>query len=377
MAGACGILGEGTPAVKIHHLVKAPENTASSIARRESWDASKPATVYITPERLPDGTHCKAATVIMRSRGCAWWWKSGCTFCGYFNDVRDDVTADDLFAQWQEAKRRTNDFEGCSMVKVYTSGTFFEDQENPPEWQELVLRETHEMGLHLIVEAQAHMCSPEKLAWVASHHPGCTVAIGLEAYDDAVLRFHVNKGFSVKTWHRAIADLRANDLRVKTYLIFKPPFMSEGDALKHTTKWLIEVAPLSDEVSINPMNIQRGTIVDRLFRNREYRPPWLWSLVEMIEQAHQPTATHEARIIVHPTAAGKIRGSHNCGACDKEVAAAIERYSVSRNLSEFKGLNCDCKAVWRTEVAADLALPTPLGTGRDRRLNRVDAMRAP
>ena len=33
------------------------------------------------------------------------------------------------------------------MVKVYTSGTFFEDRENPPEWQEKVLKETYERRL--------------------------------------------------------------------------------------------------------------------------------------------------------------------------------------------------------------------------------------
>ena len=233
------------------------------------------------------------------------------------------------------------------------------------------------MGLHLVVEAQAHMCKPEKLEFLAKHHPGCTVAIGLEAYDDAVLRFHVNKGFSTKTWRKAVKDLKSNGLRVKTYLIFKPPFMSEGDALTHTSKWLVDVAPLSDEVSINPMNIQNRTIVDRLFRNREYRPPWLWSLVEMIEQTHDETFNQDARIIVHPTAGGKIRGAHNCGSCDKHVVAAIERYSVSRNLAEFKGLDCDCKAVWRAEIASDMNLPAPLGTGRDRRGSQVNLMRAP
>ncbi|GIS43817.1 MAG: hypothetical protein Ct9H90mP16_08870 [Candidatus Poseidoniales archaeon] len=38
------------------------------------------------------------------------------------------------------------------MVKVYTSGTFFEDEENPVDWQETVLTETAAMGKHLIVE---------------------------------------------------------------------------------------------------------------------------------------------------------------------------------------------------------------------------------
>ena len=377
MAQASGMLGDGSKAVKVHHLVKAPENTPGSVRKRESWDATELATVYKTPEILPDGTHCTAATVIFRTRGCVWWWKSGCTFCGYFNDVRDDVTADDLFAQWDEAKRRLDDFEGCSMVKVYTSGTFFEDRENPPEWQEAILRETHERGLDLVIEAQAQMCTPEKIAWVAERHPGCTVAIGLEAYDDTVLRFHVNKGFSTKQWHRSIDMLRENGLRVKTYLLFKPPFMSEGDALQHTSKWISQVAPLSDDVSVNPMNIQKRTIVERLFRNREYRPPWLWSLVEMLEQVHDDVSKAGARIIVHPTAGGRIRGAHNCGACDMDIVAAIERYSVSADIGEFAGLDCDCKRVWRTEIDNDLSLPTPLGTGVDRRGSPVDLARAP
>ena len=377
MAQASGMLGDGSKAVKVHHLVKAPENTPESVRRRESWDATEPATVYKTPEILPEGTHCTAATVIFRTRGCAWWWKSGCTFCGYFNDVRDDVTADDLFAQWDEAKRRLDDFEGCSMVKVYTSGTFFEDRENPPEWQEAILKETHERGMHLVIEAQAQMCTPEKIAWVAERHPGCTVAIGLEAYDDAVLRFHVNKGFSTKQWHRSIDMLRQNGLRVKTYLLFKPPFMSEGDALELTSKWVSEVAPLSEDVSVNPMNIQRGTIVDRLYRNREYRPPWLWSLVEMLERIHDDIAESGARIIVHPTAGGRPRGAHNCGSCDADVVAAIERYSVSADIREFANLDCQCRGVWRAEVHSDLYLPAQMGTGRDRRGSAVDLCRAP
>ena len=164
MTQSCGLMGDGKKPVKIHHLVKAPENTPESVASRESWDASKPVTVYKTPENLPDGSPCTAVTVILRTKGCAWWWKSGCTFCGYFNDVRNDVTSEDMFSQWEEAKRRTENFKGCKMVKVYTSGTFFEDRENPPEWQEHVLRETYEMGLHLVVEAQAQMCTEEKVA---------------------------------------------------------------------------------------------------------------------------------------------------------------------------------------------------------------------
>ena len=368
-----GLIQSDSPPLKIHHLVKAPENTPGSIRKRESWDAKEPTVVYNTPERLPDGSYCQATTVIFRTKGCVWWWKSGCTFCGYFNDVRDDVSFDDLMAQWDEAKRQTNDFEGSEVIKIYTSGTFFEDRENPPEWQEAILRETHERGFRLIVEARAEMCTPEKMAWVAERHPGCVVAIGLEAYDDEVLKFHCNKGFSTKQWHRAVETLRTNELEVKTYLLFKPPFMSEGDALHHCINWIKQVAPHSDEISVNPMNIQRNTIVDRLFRNREYRPPWLWSLVEMIRQVHPV----ENRLIVHPTAAGKSRGAHNCGKCDKEVSAAIERYSVSSDIREFDDISCECQKIWSSEIKLDSAIPVPLGIGLNRRMSFEESLMSP
>ena len=97
------LLGEGKKGARIHDLVKAPANTPWARARQQSWDASEPATVYFTPETLADGTPCSAVTVILRTKGCHWWWSSGCTFCGYFNDTRDDVTSQDLHAQWENA----------------------------------------------------------------------------------------------------------------------------------------------------------------------------------------------------------------------------------------------------------------------------------
>nr|MCS5525908.1 archaeosine biosynthesis radical SAM protein RaSEA [Candidatus Poseidoniaceae archaeon] len=326
---------------KIHDLVKAPANTPWAIEKQQSWDAKDPATVYYTPETLADGTPTTALTVILRTKGCHWWWSSGCTFCGYFNDTRDDVTSADLHAQWEKSLARFDDFETMGMVKVYTSGSLLEDREIPVDFQERVLRDCHEMGKELVVESRTEQLTIEKLEWATSINPKFSIAIGLEAYDDEVLRFHVNKGFSIKSWDKAVSNMRQFNLRVKTYLMFKPPFMSEGDALAHGAKWIRDVAERSDEISVNPMNIQRGTVIDRLFRADEYRPPWLWSLIQLIHDVHSfihPTnsgngaADQVCRLIIHPTAGGKVRGAHNCGACDSEVAAAIERYSVSGDI---------------------------------------------
>ncbi len=386
MAGPLRIASEQKRPARIHDLVKAPANTPWALEKKHSWDASYPATVYHTPEMLEDGTLTSAVTVILRTKGCHWWWSSGCTFCGYFNDTRDDVTNEDLHSQWEFAKQKYNDFENHGMVKVYTSGSLLEDREIPVEFQETVLSDCHKLGKELIVESRTEQLAPEKLSWATSINPRFTVAIGLEAYDDEVLRFHVNKGFSLNSWHRAIENLRAANLRVKNYLMFKPPFMSEGDALIQCVKWINAIAENSDEISINPMNIQRGTVIDRLFRSGDYRPPWLWSLIELISRVHpvihpeggkNGDADQVSRLIIHPTAGGKIRGSHNCGNCDKEVVAAIERYSVSGDICEISGLDCSCKKIWQQEVDSDLKFPIPLGTGRARRGSLRERLRSP
>jgi uncharacterized Fe-S cluster-containing MiaB family protein len=72
-----------------------------------------------------------------------------------------------------------------------------------------------------------------------------------------------------------------------------------------------------------------------------------------------------------------VRGAHNCGTCDAEVVAAIERYAVSGDLEEFNGLECTCQKAWAEEVALEHALPTPLGISKPRRGNTLDALRAP
>jgi archaeosine synthase beta-subunit len=372
--------------LKIHDLVKAPANAPWAQERKNSWDARYPATVYYTPETLADGTPTTALTVILRTKGCHWWWSSGCTFCGYFNDTRDDVTSEDLHSQWEFSLAKFDDLDTMGMIKVYTSGSLLEDREIPVDFQERVLKDCHEMGKELVVESRTEQMSEEKLAWATKINPKFSVAIGLEAYDDEVLRFHVNKGFSIKSWDRAVENLQKFGLRVKTYLMFKPPFMSEGDAVVHTAKWIRDVAERSDEISVNPMNIQRGTVIDRLYRANEYRPPWLWSLIHLIEDVHHDIHPSDAgngaddqvsRLIIHPTAGGKTRGAHNCGKCDAEVVGAIERYSVSGDLLELEGLDCDCKQVWQQEVTLDNSIPVPLGVGLNRRGDALAHLRSP
>ena len=74
------LIGNNTKPAKIHHLVKAPANTPWAKEKQQSWDANKPATVYVTPETLPDGTPCSAVTVILRMKAATGGGQAGLHF---------------------------------------------------------------------------------------------------------------------------------------------------------------------------------------------------------------------------------------------------------------------------------------------------------
>jgi radical SAM enzyme (TIGR01210 family) len=89
--------------------------------------------------------------------------------------------------------------------------------------------------------------------------------------------------------------------------------------------------------------VQRGTLVDELFYRKAYRPPWLWSVVEVLKRAHGKT---NSVVTSDPLAAGQARGPHNCGKCDSEFSDAIRNYSLTQDITVFDPLHCDCKSVW-------------------------------
>ena len=96
----------------------------------------------------------------------------------------------DLHSQWEYSLAKFDDFEKMGMVKVYTSGSLLEDREIPVDFQERVLKDCHDLGKELVVESRTEQLSEDKLKWATSINPKFSVAIGLEAYDDEVLKFH-------------------------------------------------------------------------------------------------------------------------------------------------------------------------------------------
>jgi radical SAM enzyme (TIGR01210 family) len=298
-----------------------------------------------------DGVETDAFVIILDGPGCGWSKKVGCTMCGYCNDVRDgEISESSLVEQMSAALDR---FNGESYLKIFTSGSFLDPKEIPIIAQDSIMSlipERKEIS-RVLIESRPEFIESDRLKKMHGFVRNLEVAIGLETSSDIIRTSFIRKGFLWKDYLIGSKKVISAECLLKTYLLLKPPFIGEGQAISDMISSIRDIYrefPLS-RVSINPMNIQSNTPVEKAFLRDLYRPPWLWSIVEVLLRAKEITEG-TMHLMSNPTAGGKKRGSHNCGSCDREVLNAISQFSIDNDPGTLKGLDDCCMDQWRSNV---------------------------
>jgi len=289
-----------------------------------------------------------AFVIIFRTRGCSWALKSGCSMCGYFNDsLWEKISDDDILKQFDVAMKKYN---GEKFVKIFTSGSFLDDNEIKPAVRKKILSRLAENVDKISVESRPEYVTDEKLSGLKKILKGKTfeVGIGLETANDDIRENFLNKGFSFNDYKKAAKTLKKHGFLLKTYVLIKPPFMTEKESIQDAVDTVEKIKNITDLVSFNPTNIQRNTYVSFLWNRRRYRPAWLWSVVDILEKSSK--AANGVRIKCDIAGGGNIRGAHNCKSCDRQFLDAIATFSLSGDTKVFKNLNCDCKERWLDQL---------------------------
>ncbi|HDO19288.1 MAG TPA: TIGR01210 family radical SAM protein [Thermoplasmatales archaeon] len=315
--------------------------------RRVKRDVDPSRLVKCWSERdVISGKECKAFVVIFRTTGCRWSKISGCTMCGYFNDSIDSVSEKDLLSQLGEAISK---YRGEEIIKIFTSGSFLDENEIPFKIQERVLKEFASMKevKKISVETRPDFIDSEKLERLKSivEPKMFEISLGLESANDSILKYAINKGFTFKDYTESVRLLRELDINIKTYILLKPPFLTEMEAIEDCIETCRRISSLTDIISLNPVSIHRNTVVEYLWERKEYTPPWLWSVIEVIKECKGIAPDIELKCDV--TGKGSNRGAHNCKLCTARCLNSVERFSLTQDLRVFDDLECDCIDVWR------------------------------
>ena len=263
--------------------------------------------------------------------------------CGYNVDSSNGISQQNITKQFDSAM---DQLVGISFLKIYTSGSFLDECEITSDTSDHMLKRCADANLRLLFESRPEYVTTERLDRVLAIHDDLEIALGLESSNDNVLRYSINKGFAVEDYEKATAVLNAKGIDVRTYVLLKPPFLTESEAIEDAKATIAFAAKSSKTISLNPVNVQKGTLVERLWRNWAYRSPWLWSVLKVLRESDMKGK----KLICDPTGGGKERGAHNCGKCDEVILDSIRAYSTTQDRSRLGSPECDCRETWESII---------------------------
>lgn len=299
-------------------------------------------------------------TIIFRSGGCTW---SACRMCSYrhekFHETSCDALHTHMRAQLAWVMKEYDPAE-YRMVKIFTSGSFFDPNEVPPAF--LADIASHFRGKLLIAETRPEFITDETLVpFIETLDDGSWkiplyCAIGLETSNDAIREKCINKGFSFRDFTEAAKRAHAAGAGVKAYFLFKPLFLTEAEAVADMKTSMADTVPFAEMISMNPCTVQKRTELEFYWKRGAYRPPYLWSVLTLLAAA-------PVHVTCDPLGGGQKRGPHNCGTCDYDLVKGIRDYSLSGDRDLIDALletRCGCKAEWEYVLAEERPYCMPL-----------------
>jgi len=288
-------------------------------------------------------------TLMLPGAGCEYFKNSGgCTMCGFGNSTQK-YTHGYLFwsgvfkAMYSFAEKKAN-LSAPQELFIYNGGSFWNDKEIPLKFQEYLCHRVAENPsiTRLFIENRCEYIQREKIINAMNILGGkrLSIGIGLESQDDYVRNHIIGKGLSRRSFEEKVKLIKKFGAEVVVYIFLKPIGLSEKEALEETLSSIRYVMSLGvQEIHLSCAFVQENTKMAVEFHNGNFKPPTLWSILEIIEQVKKnrwPVLIGDFTDEPPPIAIPE-----NCPECSPIIHQAIEQYRRTRILGKIP--ECGCK----------------------------------
>jgi radical SAM enzyme (TIGR01210 family) len=207
----------------------------STAAERDAWivsrrgernvvDPLKPYAFLVEEERTAAGEVSSVATVFLTNRECPW----RCTMCDLWrNTLTESVPAGAIPAQIDYALERLGT---ARTIKLYNSGSFFDPKAIPEEDYRAIAGRVAGFE-RVIVECHPALVGERCVRFKDLLAGRLEVAMGLETAQPEILE-RLNKRMTLDLFERAALFLQRNEIDLRVFVLVKPPFMLDKDALE-------------------------------------------------------------------------------------------------------------------------------------------------
>lgn len=308
-----------------------------------------------------------ALTITLSPTGCDWAQKGGCTMCGEFEGsykekilVKDPKFHISQFAMaisnpniWTAARLENRDI---SWLRINQEGNFFNEAEMNRTAQLAILNlAVHIYGIKKItVESRPQYITERTISDIAKIFKNSNIdfeiGMGLEAQNEIIRNVCINKQEKNLDYINAVRLLKKYGISPLAYIIIKPPFLTEAEAIDEA----VETAHFAHEIgferiSFEPMSIHPYTLIDLLRQTGDYYAPWLWSVVEIaIRCSDISDIVGIGGVGYYPIPSSYAHNYCNVSEdCNEQFLKAIMEYNRTRNITAFSNLSCRCKTEWQ------------------------------
>ena len=298
------------------------------------------------------GKNYKRAVIYLLSNGCEWARKSacGCTMCGHLTKQtrsHEPLNGSETIEQIKREFKKI-DFNKIPILNLYNNGSFYNPNEIPSDVRTKILQiiNSEKYINTLVVESRPEFINEEVIKETRRIIPEkrIEIAIGLETVDDFARIISINKGFNLKQFDEAAAIISKYDLNLRVYVLLKPPFFSEKEAILEairTIKYAFSAGAAT--VSLEAVTVQPYTLTEYLFSNGLYELPWLWSIVEVIRETYNLGKICLGLFQFYPP---PNYVPHNCAKCSDKIFDGMNKYNQTLDINSFEGISCECSKIW-------------------------------
>lgn len=330
--------------------------------RRDRPFLDRDQTEYVRIDRSMGG---RFAQLWFLTRGCTWDRRGACTMCNY--GVSRHVASDEMV----EFVRAGLDSIVGPVDELYASpsGSLLDPIEVPPEARDRILALVNEFDVaKFSFETRAETISEDAVQDLIRLLPGKRIAVGfgLESANAWVLRYCINKPDQPAALRVAARLLREVGIEVYANVSLGPVFLTASESIADTVnsvEWAL--ANGADIALVFPTQVKPFTLPAWLLERGRYRPPSLWSLIEVlnsIDASLVPRVTISWYRSDYGEDPGVIASPTTCPVCEADVLAALDRFRADPSpdsVSRFDALSCACRIEWRRSVDAQPELSLP------------------
>jgi archaeosine synthase beta-subunit len=299
--------------------------------------------------------------VILTAPGCAYARTSGgCTNCGFPQTfgTGKPVSTEDYVAQIKAALARIpTGIQAPVEVDLYNSGSYFNAEEVPELAQSAMLAlaaARHEVA-SLLVETRPEYVTAARLERALSACRGkpLEVGIGLESANPEILSRRIHKGYTWEQFAAAARLMAGAGAGLVAYVLLKPINTGEREAIEDSVATAHKVFALGHElkcptrVALEPCFVAPQTPLYHAFEQGRYRPPWLWSVAEVLARV-----APLGRVLVGLSDEGMNASQtpHNCEHCTGRFRQALAAFNRTQDAAGLSAIACECHKHWLTEA---------------------------